>query len=84
MKISLSKILYQLLMYAHVKKVFKDVSQICATLLRQKQNKCKYYVVLKVYYRIHTLEVAGLYLCSCYQTMSSREFILVLLGITFC
>lgn len=45
-------------MYAHVQKVYKD---ICATLRRQRQNKCEHDVVLKVYCRIHTLEVAGLY-----------------------
>lgn len=91
MKIWSSQILSQCHMYAHVKMVYKDISQICATLQRQRLNKYEYerfYVVLKVLCRIHTLELAGLYqlhtiLCYYNQTVSSREFRLVLCGYLF-
>lgn len=78
-------------MYTNVKMVYKDISQIGATLQRQRQSKYEYEhfdVVLKVLCRIHTLEVAGLYqlhtiLCYCNQTVYSRAFRLVLCGYLF-
>lgn len=75
-------------MCAHVKKVYEALNKSVPHSRGRANVKIYfYYVGLKVYYRIHILEVAGLYqlvtvLCSCDQMVPSSQ--LVVLGISFC